>query len=84
MSTFSIDEEIDKLVNKFSEDLKSKLKKIVVKSEKLILKEYIQKEKEKMKNTTTVKKQTKNVKKPVKKSANNLAYDDSYCSSDEN
>jgi hypothetical protein len=37
----NIEEEIDKLVNKFSEDLKLKLTKIVIKHEKHILKQHV-------------------------------------------
>lgn len=41
MNTFDIDSEIDKLVEKFSDELKTRLKKIVSRSEKLLLKQYI-------------------------------------------
>jgi hypothetical protein len=41
MSTFNIDDEIDKLVNKLGETLKLRLKKSVVRSEKMVLKQYI-------------------------------------------
>jgi hypothetical protein len=41
MSTFNIDDDIDKLVNKFAETLKLRLKKSVVRSEKMVLKQYI-------------------------------------------
>lgn len=47
MSTpFQVDEEIDKLVDKFAEDLKIRIKKIVVKSEKIMLKQYIASQRE--------------------------------------
>jgi hypothetical protein len=42
MSTsFQIDYEIDKLIDKFTDELKIRIKKSVVRSEKLVLKEYI-------------------------------------------
>jgi hypothetical protein len=42
MSTvFQIDDEIDKLIDKFTDDLKIRIKKSVVRSEKLVLKQYI-------------------------------------------
>jgi len=41
MNTFDIDSEIDKLVEKFSEELRVRLKKVVTRSEKLVLKQYI-------------------------------------------
>ncbi len=40
MADFQIDTEIDKLVDKFSDDLKVRLKKLVIKSEKMVLKQY--------------------------------------------
>jgi hypothetical protein len=41
MTTFEIDKEIDIIVNKLAEDLKIKLKKAIIKSEKQVLKQYI-------------------------------------------
>jgi len=53
MSTlFQIDEEIDRLVEKFSEQLRDKLKKAAMRSEKIVLKQYIASQKE---TTKTVK-----------------------------
>lgn len=47
MSTdFQIDQEIDKIVDKLSVDLKKKLKKVVIRSEKLMLKQYIASQKD--------------------------------------
>ena len=46
MSNFDIDEEIDKAVEKFSEQLRARLKKAVVRSEKQILKQYIASQKD--------------------------------------
>ena len=47
MSTdFQIDQEIDKIVDKLAVDLKTKLKKVVIRSEKLMLKQYIASQKE--------------------------------------
>lgn len=43
---FQIDEEIDKLVDKFSEELKLRLKKAVMRSEKLVLKQYMASQRE--------------------------------------
>lgn len=40
MGDFQIDNEIDKLVDKFADDLKVRLKKLVIRSEKLVLKQY--------------------------------------------
>jgi hypothetical protein len=41
MSTFQIDDEIDKLVDKLTEQFKTRLRKLVTRSEKLVLKQYI-------------------------------------------
>ena len=46
MSNFHIDEEIEKLVDKLSDQFKAKLKKMVIRSEKIILKQYIASQKE--------------------------------------
>lgn len=47
MSTdFQIDQEIDKIVDKLALDLKTKLKKVVIRSEKLMLKQYIASQKD--------------------------------------
>ena len=46
MSTFNIDDEIDKLVDKLTDQLKIKLRKMVERSEKIILKQYIASQKE--------------------------------------
>ena len=43
---FQIDEEINKLVDKFSEELKLRLKKAVMRSEKLVLKQYMASQRE--------------------------------------
>ena len=48
MSTFQIDDEIDKLVDKLTEQFKTRLKKLVTRSEKLVLKQYIASQKETM------------------------------------
>lgn len=51
MSTdFQIDQEIDKIVDKLALDLKTKLKKVVIRSEKLMLKQYIASQKDTMKS----------------------------------
>ena len=51
MSTdFQIDQEIDKIVDKLAFDLKTKLKKVVIRSEKLMLKQYIASQKDTMKS----------------------------------
>lgn len=39
-STFDINDEIDRLVDKFANDLKSKLKKSVTRNEKIVVKKY--------------------------------------------
>ena len=46
MSNFKIDDEIDIVVDKLAEQLKSRLKKLVLRSEKTILKQYIASQKE--------------------------------------
>jgi len=46
MSNFNIDDEIDKDVDKLAAQLKTRLKKLVIRSEKLILKQYIASQKE--------------------------------------
>ena len=48
MSTFRIDDEIDKLVDKLTEQFKMRLKKLIKRSEKLVLKQYIASQKETM------------------------------------
>lgn len=48
MSTFHMDEEIDKLVDKLTEQFKTRLKKLVTRNEKLVLKQYIASQKETM------------------------------------
>ena len=51
MSTdFQIDQEIDKIVDKLADDLKVKLKKVVIRSEKLMLKQYIASQKDTMRS----------------------------------
>ena len=51
MSTdFQIDQEIDKIVDKITLDLKAKLKKVVIRSEKMVLKQYIASQKDTMKS----------------------------------
>lgn len=45
-NNFSIDEEIDAAVDKLAEQLKARLKKLVVRSEKIVLKQYIATQKE--------------------------------------
>ena len=57
MSTFEIDTEIDKLVDKLTDQFKTKLKKLIARSEKLVLKQYIASQKETLRVTT--RKQTK-------------------------
>jgi len=39
MNTFDIDSEIDRLVEKFSEELRVRLKKVVARSEKIVLRQ---------------------------------------------
>lgn len=39
MSSFNIEDEIDRLVDKLASDLKARLKKVVVRSEKMVLKQ---------------------------------------------
>tara|TARA_B100000902_G_scaffold205912_1_gene196269 strand:+ start:467 stop:775 length:309 start_codon:yes stop_codon:yes gene_type:complete len=51
MTDFQIDQEIDKLVDKFADDLKNRLKKLVIRSEKLVLKQYMAAQKETSKST---------------------------------
>lgn len=45
MNNFNIDEEIDATIDKFAEQLKFKLKKMVERSEKQVLKQYINSQK---------------------------------------
>ena len=45
-TVFQIDEEIDKLIDKFSEELKIRLKKAIMRSEKIVLKQYIASQRE--------------------------------------
>lgn len=46
MSNFNIDDEIDKCVDKLVDQLKIRLKKMVVRSEKQVLRQYIASQKE--------------------------------------
>lgn len=57
MSNFNIDDEIDKTVDKIAEQLKSRLKKLVIRSEKQVLRQYIASQKE----TTKIKYNNDNV-----------------------
>jgi len=41
MSNFNIDDEIDRAVDKMADQLKARLKKLVVRSEKQVLRQYI-------------------------------------------
>ena len=67
---FQIDEEIDRLVEKFSEQLKDRLKKTVIRSEKIVLKQYIASQKETSKPT----KELTNRKVPLNLDKNKLTY----------
>lgn len=51
MSTFNIDKEVDNLVDKLTEQFKMRLKKLITRSEKLVLKQYIASQKETMRVT---------------------------------
>jgi hypothetical protein len=53
MNNFDIDIEIDKLVDKLCEQFKSRLKKLVVRSEKKVLRDYIASQKSSTKQTRT-------------------------------
>lgn len=46
MSNFDIDEEIDKVIDKITDQLKIRLKKLVVRSEKQVLRQYMASQKE--------------------------------------
>lgn len=46
MSSFEIDDEIDKLVDKLTDQFRTRLKKLVARSEKLVLRQYIASQKE--------------------------------------
>lgn len=50
-NNFNIDEEIDKLIDKLTIQFKDRLKKLVVRSEKIVLKQYITSQKETGKST---------------------------------
>ena len=51
-NTFQIDEEIDKLIDKFTDDLKIRIKKSIIRSEKLVLKQYIASQRETIRSTS--------------------------------
>jgi len=56
MSTpFQIDDEIDKLIDKFTEDLRVRIKKAIVRSEKLVLKQYMVSQRETLRSKATPK-----------------------------
>ena len=59
MSTFNIDEEVDNLVDKLTEQFKMRLKKLITRSEKLVLKQYIASQKETMRVTRGTKSKPK-------------------------
>ena len=66
---FDIDNEIDKLVDRFSEELKNRIKKVVSRNEKIVLKQYINTQKSSTVPTKKLKpltssKQTKTIEKP--------------------
>jgi hypothetical protein len=46
MSNFNIDDEVDKLIDKLVDQFKSRLKKLIVRSEKQVLRQYIASQKE--------------------------------------
>ena len=50
-TTFHIDEEIDKLIDKFTDELRIRIKKAIIRSEKLVLKQYIASQRETVKAT---------------------------------
>ncbi len=51
MSTFNVDNEIDTLVDKLGTQFKVRIKKLITRSEKLVLKQYIASQKETMRVT---------------------------------
>tara|TARA_A100001011_G_scaffold360447_1_gene407741 strand:- start:649 stop:927 length:279 start_codon:yes stop_codon:yes gene_type:complete len=53
-ANFDIDQEIDRLVDKMSTDLKLKLKKMVERSEKLVLRDYATQLRQSSQNRTTM------------------------------
>ena len=59
MSTFNIVKEVDNLVDKLTEQFKMRLKKLITRSEKLILKQYIASQKETMRVTRGTKSKPK-------------------------
>jgi maltodextrin utilization protein YvdJ len=68
MNTFKIDREIDKLIDKLTDQFKTRLKKLVTRSEKLVLKQYIASQKETMRVARcTLKHATKPKVKPKQK-----------------
>jgi Tfp pilus assembly pilus retraction ATPase PilT len=60
MDNFQIDEEIDKIIDNYVKEMKKEIKKVVFKSEKQLLKQYIESKKKKDGNIPEVeKKQTR-------------------------
>ena len=62
MSNFNVDDEINKAVDKLTEQFKIRLKKIVLRSEKIVLKKYIasQKDTSRVSNGTYNKREKRN------------------------
>ena len=65
MSTFNVDAEVDKIVDSLTTDLRSRLKKLIMRSEKLVLRQYIASQKE----TVRVTKGTRSTRKKTKSSS---------------
>lgn len=61
MSNFNIEDEIDNLIDKLSEQLKIRLKKLVARSEKLVLKEYITSQKSKVQKPVVEQRGNRNI-----------------------
>ena len=75
MSTFQINGEIDKVVDRLTEEFKTRLKKLVIRSEKLVLKQYIASQKETMRVANRAKSRPKpKPKSQVKNGPNNKFY----------
>lgn len=85
MSNFSIDDEVDKLIDKLVDQFKSKLKKLIVRSEKQVLRQYIASQKEtarvaKTKNIEASESRNKKVAKRVPKREVDYGYSSSEAS----
>jgi hypothetical protein len=67
-NTFQIEEEIDKLLDKYTEELKIRIKKAILRSEKIVLKQYITSQRETIRTSSKIQEKPKEKSKESKES----------------